>query len=351
MITYKFPTPEELAFMTREYVVNRSRFAGQQIIPFKESPLPIVRWDELDNEKGMTSPHEQDNDPKIVARPGSKVREYTPIFFKESELIKESELLNARAFATLNNLVSLDDLVADRLRARIDKDFIRAEWLIWSMLQGEISIDENNVKVNETFETQEFTPDTDWDDHDNSTPLADLRALALMFRPYGASGDGAVVYVNQTDMNHLLANKNEDDFWGFVNSNFQKSTYSIEELNKLLSTNNLPTFKVYDQGYIDANGTFQTFIADGKPIVVGKRDGSTPHGNFILTPSLHNNNGGMPAGGFFSMINANGAPSTGSVSLADLGGNPNPKILITTGFYGGPTLYYPKSIVRVNAYS
>lgn len=351
MITYKFPNPVELNMMTQAYVIDRSRMKGQTIIPFKNTELSKVQWDELDNERGMTAPHQQDTDPKVVARPGSKLREYTPIFFKESEVIKESELLNARAFGTINGAINLDELVATRLKARIDKDFIRSEWLIWAMLQGQIAIDENGVKVDETFDTLTFTPNVDWDQHATATPLADARTFSRLFRPTGASASGAVIIVNQTDMDHVLSNKNADDFFGFVNENFKKTTYSIEELNKVLAVNGLPTYEVYDDGYIDANGDFQTYIKDGKPIVIGKRPNGQKHGEFLLTPSLHNSKNGMPAGGFFSLITVNGQPSNGLISVSELGENANPKIQITTGFYGGPTLYYPKSILRVNAWS
>lgn len=348
MLTFKFPTNVELSMMTQAYVIDRSRLKGQTIVPFKNTLAQKVQWDELDNERGMTAPHQQDNDPKIVERPGSKVREYTPIFFKESELIKESEILNARAFGTLGGVINLDDLVATRLKARIDKDFIRAEWLIWSMLQGNISIDENGVKVDEDFDVQTYTPLVSWATHSTSTPLADARAIALQYRGSGATGGGATIYLNQTDMNHVLANKNDDDFFGFVNSNFKKTTYSMDELNAMLRANGLPVFEVYDEGYIDSNGTFQTFIKDGYPVTVGRRPQTI--GNFMLTPSLHNDSSGMPAGGFFSMIEVNGQKSTGSVNLSDLGSSSNPKIKITTGFYGGPTLYYPKTILDINAY-
>ena len=350
MITFKFPTPVELDFMTQEYVVNRERFRGQQIIPFKETMLPTVQWDELDNERGMTSAHQQDADPKIVDRPGSKLREYTPIFFKESEIIKESELLNARALGTLNGMISMDDLVATRLKARIDKDFIRAEWLIWSMLNGAISINENGVVVSETFASPTYTPSVNWDQHATATPLADPRAIALALRGTGASGQRAIVMINQTDMNHVLANTNANDFFGFVNENFKKTTYSVEELNRILSANALPSFEVYDEGYIDSSGTFQTFITNGRPVVLGKRNGSMPLGNFMLTPSLHEERNGMPAGGFFSVITVNGQPSNGAITLNELGSAENPKIKITTGFYGGPTQYYLRSINRVQAY-
>ena len=50
-VTYKFPTNVELDMMTRKYVVNREKFIGQQIIPFKETMTQRVQWDETRQRK------------------------------------------------------------------------------------------------------------------------------------------------------------------------------------------------------------------------------------------------------------------------------------------------------------
>lgn len=350
-VTYKFPTNVELNMMTRKYVVKREKFIGQQIIPFKETGAQKVQWDELDNEKGMTTAHQQDSDVKVTERPGSQLREYTPIFFKESELIKESELLNARAWATLGGVVNIDDLVADRLRSRIDKDFIRAEWLIWRMLLGSIAISENGVTVNEIINVQTHTPTVAWNLPATAAPLTELEAACLKFYGTGASGAGAKLYINRKTLNNILAVTNASDIAAFRNANYVNLTYSLEELNKIFEARGLPMFVLYDEGYITSNGTFTTFIPDGKGVLVGKRDGAMPMGNFMLTPSLHKQNGGMPSGGFFSLITVNGQPnSSGAVSVSQLGQAENPKIKVMTGFYGGPTLYYPQSVIVINAY-
>lgn len=351
MITYKFPTNVELDMMTREYVINREKFKGQMIIPFKETMAQKVQWDELDNERGMTTPHQMDADPKVTERPGSQLREYTPAYFKESELIKESELLNARAFATLGGVVNIDQLVAERLRSRIDKDFIRAEWLRWQMLLGSISINENGVKVNETFAVQTHNPAVAWNNTANAKVLTEIEAAALKFYGTGATAAGAMLYVNRPTLNNILANTNQADIAAFRNANYLNLTYSLEELNKVFEARGLPMLMLYDEGYIDANGDFQTFIPEGKAILVGKREGSMPMGSFMLTPSLHKTSNGMPAGGFFSLVTVNGETNnTGMVNLSALGAAANPKISVTTGFYGGPTLFYPKSIIVINAY-
>jgi hypothetical protein len=351
-ITFKFPTNVELEMMTREYVAKRERFIGQQIIPLKETMAQKVQWDELDNERGMTVPHQMDADPKVSKRPGSKLREYTPMFFKEKELIKESELLNARAFGTLGGMINIEDLVLERLRARIDKDFIRCEWLIWKMLQGGFTINENDVAVSETFDVQTYDPLVEWDTPATAKPLADIEAVGLLLRGKGATASGAKIYVNRETLNNILAVTNQSDIAAFRNANFVNVNYALGDLNKIYEARGLPMFELYDEGYINANGDFETFIGDGKAILVGKREAGQGHGAFMLTPSLHKQSNGMPAGGFFSMIEVNDkVTNSGVVSLNDLGAAANPKIGVTTGFYGGPTLFYPKSIVVINAYN
>ena len=136
--------------------------------------------------------------------------------------------------------------------------------------------------------------------------LAETEAASLKFRGTGATAAGAMEYVNRTTLNQILANTNQADIAAFRNANYVNLNYSVDELNKINDQRGLPVLKLYDEGYIDVFGTFQTFIPDGKAVIVGKRDGGMPMGNFMLTPSLHRQKAGVPAGGFFSLITVNG---------------------------------------------
>ena len=249
--------------------------------------------------------------------------------------------------------MSIDDLVMDRFSARMGKDAIRQEWEIWQCLQGSLAINENGVVIAEAFPIQSFTPTVPWDTSATATPLKDLNAIKLLFRGTGASAQGAVIKLNQATFNKLLENTNANDLRGFNVENFRSATFDIDQFNKLLAARGLPIFEVYDEGYLDDAALFQPYIPNGRAICVGKRAAGQPVGNYILTPTLHRQNGGQPAPGFFAFITVNGAPSpmgTTSVDLATLGAAGNPKIAVTSGFYGGPVLYYPRSIVKINAY-
>lgn len=349
-LTFTYPTNAALDTVIQEYVVDTSNFLGLQILPIEESWAQKVQWDEMDNERGMTAPHVMGADPRIDLRPGSKLREYEPIPFKETDLVKENELLRARQLGTLNGVVNLNQLIAQIAKARMDKTRIRQEWMVWQALKGSLTINENGVYVNETFPVQHYTPLVPWSDLENAAPLKDCNAMALMFRGTGATARGAKMRMNQTTVNYLLENKNENDLKGFQNSNFVHLAFSVEEINKIFAARGLPEIEVFDEGYYDKDGIYRTFIADGDVMLEGKRPGGQKTGATIITPSLHRTKNGMPAPGYFELLEVNGMPSNGAttVSMAELGAGKNPKIELTGGVYGGPALRFGRSNIHAD---
>jgi hypothetical protein len=348
-----FPTNAELDLVVQDYVAQTDSFAGAEILPEAESMAQKVRWDERDRDAGATAPHVMGTDPKTDKRQGSKTHEYEPIPFKETDLLKEDEILRARELGTMNNRLDLSREIARIAKNRLDKTRIRMEILRWQTLRGEIDIDENGVVVHEEFPIQSHNPLVDWDNLATAKPLADFNSMKLKFRGTGASAQGAEAWMNQTTASWLLENQNEADLKGFQNGNFTNLAYSIEELNKILAARGLPTIRVYDEGYIDKNDNFVNFLDDAEVILVGKRPGTQKPGDWMKTPSLHVDKNGMPAPGFFSIIEVNGQPSekVGTVTIAQLGASKNPKIEITGGVYGGTRLLFPKSVIRMLAAS
>ncbi len=349
-LTYTFPTNHELTEVAKDFVIQPSQFIGEKILPFNDVNTQRVEWDSEDDEAGMTAPHALDSDPKVVERPGSKLLGYEPLHFKESEMIKESELLKARQLGTLNGTINIDELVMRRLGVRMNKDRVRAEWIRWQSLLGGFSINENGVVANEAFDVQVFNPVVDWNDNANSTILGDLEAMSLMFEGVGATAQGAMIYMNRRTLNQVLANTNNSDLAAFRNANFRNTNYSIAEANELFEKRGIPQIALYDEGYKDKDGVYHHFIPTGKAVLVGQRTGSEKVGDFILTPSLHKESGGMPAPGFFALITVNGHASAGNVGVVSLGQKENPNVKITSGFYGGPRFKYAKSVIKCNLY-
>jgi hypothetical protein len=347
MLTLTFPTNAELDLVVQDYVAQTENFIGATILPETNSMHQKVRWDERDHDRGMTNAHVMGTDPKVDRRMGSVTREYEPIPFKETDLFKEDEILRSRELGTLNQTLDLSREIARTAKNRLDKTRIRMEWLRWQTLLGSISINENGVKVNETFPVQPHDAAVAFSTVATAAPLKEFNAVKLKFRKTGASAQGGKAYLNQTTANSILENQNANDLKGFQNANFTQLPYSIEEANKILSVRGLPELVVYDEGYIDENDDLQLFIPDGKIIVVGKRPAGQTVGDWVSTPSLHRNVDGQPAPGYFSIVEVNGQSSeiVGAVSMSQLGQGKNPKVEITGGIYGGTRLIYPKSVV------
>lgn len=348
-IVLTFPTNHELNEVVQAFEASPEDYAGLGILPMRTSMSQKVRWDERDTDRGMTAPHVMGTDPKTDTRQGSKTYEYEPIPFKETDILKESEILRARELGTLAGSLDLSNEIARIAKNRFDKTMTRIETLIWATLKGSISIDENGVKVNETFAIQTYTSIVNWATLATAKPLADFNAVKLLFRGTGATAKGAEAWMNQVTANRLLENTNANDIRGFQNQNFTSLSYSVEQANKILVERGLPTIKVYDEGYVAENGTWTPFLADGEVIVVGKRKKGQTVGDFTSTPTLHRNANGQPAPGYFNILEVNGKPSeqVGSVSMSQLGMAKNPKVENTGGIYGGTRLIYPKSVVKM----
>jgi hypothetical protein len=349
-LIYRFPTNVSMDVTTQEYVVQVEKLLGiQELMPFEELLTQRVQWDELDNDFGMTAPHKMGTDPRVDTRAGSKLREYTAIPFKETDIIREDELLNARQFGTLGGVVDITSLVGRVMKSRTDKTFIRAEWCVWQAASGELEIEENGVYVHETFPIQTFDSVIDWDNRDTATPLRDDDAVKLMFAGTGASAEGATAYANQKTINWRLENANDKDLHGFRGSNFRNTTFSLKDMNEIQVDRGLPIYKVYNEGAYDRKKVFNLFIPDGVVYVKGKRPAGQVPGNFGMTPTFHRIKNGLPAPGFFNFLEVNGQSNRGmtEVSLSDLGAGKNPRIENTGGVYGGPFFRYPRSMVKM----
>jgi major capsid protein E len=353
-LVLRFPTNVEMDVTTQEYQRDASKLKGQQILPMKLVQSQKVEWDEKDNVVGMTAVHTMDTDPKVRGRRGSNLKSYEPIPHKETELIKESELLKARSFGTLGGVINIDDLVMGAFSDAMSLDDVRIEWEIWQALQGQLNIDENGVVLSETFPIQEYTPDVPWDERADAFVLRDLNAIAQLFTPVGASAQGSIAHLNQATFNKILENTNPLDLRGFNVDNFRSAAFDLGQFNKLLEARKLPIFDVYDEGFHDDLGVFRRFIANGKVVIEGKRPPGQRIGDYVSTPSLHRVVNGQPAPGRFAFITVNGQANdlgmVAGVSLQQVGSVGNPNIGIVHGVYGGPRLVYPRTVVKVNAF-
>src|SRR6185503_863924 len=102
---------------------------------------------------------------------------------------------------------------------------------------------------------------------------------------------------------------------------------------KILQAREYPIIRLYDEGFVDENDAELRYLADGEIIVKGRRLDGKNVGDYAMTPTL-----GKKKGGMFSIVEVNGQPNPGVVTVEQVGNSKNPKIEITGGFYGGPRL-------------
>ncbi len=335
-INWRFPTAVELDFVVQEYAgVAQEQMLGHQILPLVERNTDRVRWDILDNDRGMTRPVAPDADPAFDERLGVTTKEYTPLEFGQFARIPRSEIESARRLGTLGEVVDVSELVTRELTRQLNKVHLRIEFLIWQALLGQISFNENGVVVTETFPVQTYTAATSWADRANATPLRDFDAVALLMRGTGASLSGARAYANRKVINSLLENGNTADIRGLMNLQ-TTATIGLTEVNRVMALRGLPEVIQYDEGYYDDAGNFIPFIPDNTVIVVGRRPTGQQVGDFLLTRTAYKLQAGEPQPGIWQRVIPPREDST------------NPTILVGAGFKGGPRLLYPRSVVVMN---
>jgi hypothetical protein len=347
MITYRFPTNVSIEETVAEATPNTDGLLFTEWMPFEGVSTQVVVWDEKDSLKtnGGTAYHNMDADPKIGNRRGSKRHQFAPIPHKETDVLNESDLLMPRALGSFGDVVDWTTEIGEVTADRMHQNKIRADGERAQLLKGHLHVDQDGVYVDETIAVQTYDVAVDWDELATAKPLYDWVQITKKFSlSTGATAIGAEAAMNSTTASWLLLNQNDNDLKGFQNQNFLKLPYAVEEVNKILAARKQPTIRLYDEGYLNKAGNEVLYLGDGEIIVKGKRLDGKRVGDYVMTPTL-----GKKKGGMFSIVEVNGQANPGVVTIEEVGNSKNPKIEITGGFYGGPRLKYPRSIIYVRA--
>jgi hypothetical protein len=345
MLTFLIPTNVELRGPIQNYTENVDNFLGLQILPWADTFAQFIETEETEAEEGMTAPHILGTDPKIDARKGSKKFRYDPLHFKETDVLNEADILRARQLGTFGRPVDLITEVTKLARKRAFKTMVRVEWTIWQILGGSLVMNENGVKVNETWNVQSHNPIALWSDLNNSKPLTDLDTAGDKFDGTGASMEGAIIAANRQTWRYVMANQNDADLKALDRTQWGNFRFMFSELAKIVEDKCGAIIKSYDEGYKAVGGAFTKFLPTGQLRIIGKRRDGMPVGNWWRTPSMHIMKGDQPQPGYFVVVEANGQPSTGSYT--EVGQHKNPKIEVTGGIYGGGNLDFEDNVIKL----
>lgn len=337
-----FPTSEELSVIQQELLPT---LIEDDIIftyfPMTNHDAALVEWEQKDNFFGLMQIRGYDAQPPSVPNVGYKKYRMDPGVYGEHAPIPESELTTRRVPGTFATPINLDAIVLERTEFLLNRRIDRIRWVLWTLITaGVFTVLGVNGQILHAggFAIQKTTATIPWTTVATATPLADLRALILLYAGRSfVMGPNARILMNRNTFIQMMLNTNANDIGGkklIGGANYM----GTEDVNKFLIANDMPPIEIYERGYDTVSGTFARFLPDGKVVVIGQRPNGETVGEWQFTRNAGNED--------FAP-----GPYTRVTDSLDQG-MPYPRtIRVDDGFNGGPALQFPGAVIVLTAYT
>ena len=336
MAEYLYPTNSVLS----EVAQIRTATLAQndpldEFMPIENLDSHLVEWEQEDDYRGLQQVRGINGAPPRVGRSGAKRYAMQPGVYGEFEPIDELEITSRRSFGIFGTPIDISDLVARRQNKLLGRQYDRinqVRWLLFTAGVFAVVNADGTIVHTDTYPVQTFTSTVPWATYATATPLNDLRTMQLSSRGKGVRFDGsAILFINRITFNHMIRNANTADMAGRRTNGLNTMlALNLNELNTVLVGEDLPQIRVFDDGYFNDAGTFVTFIADNKGVLVGRRVDGSPVGKYFMTRNANNPNG---EAGQYSKIKDESIPRL---------------IEVHQGHNGGPALLFPSAIISLN---
>jgi hypothetical protein len=338
MATFTYQTNAELNEIAQDKLPRlESARPIFELMPMEEMDTSVVMWEQQDNYTGLQNLRGINGALPLITQTGSKSYVERPGYYGEGELIDEIQLTERRQRGTFASPINIQDLIAEKQDKLLQRRLDRIEWLGWTLLTtGQFSVfTKNNVLAHQgAYTIQQFTATVPWATSATATPLADLSAIQLLARGHSVNlGSQATAWMNRKTYNSLRTNGNAVDLYGRRTTGLGTAN-NIGQINEIFTADDLPTIRIYDEGYLaDGTGLFTPFIADATVLVSGKRPAGQPIAKYIMTRNA--NNPTLGPGAYMYVSNHTGEEAEGNA----------PSIGCFDSHNGGPALYYPAALV------
>jgi hypothetical protein len=335
---YTFPESADLIQIRQDFVTDLTRDDEVfKLFPIQPVDSHILKWEQRDNYLGLQQIRGLNGEPPKVKRVGHKQYEMAPGVYGEFVEIDEQELTTRRKIGTFGEPINLDDLVAEGEEQLTKREIDRIRLIIWTLLStGTFSVSnlQGAVTYTDTYPIQTFTAGVAWATVATATPLANFRSIQILSRGHSVNfGSQAQAFMNRTTFNTMISNTNTTDIAGRRQGGLL-TVLNLEEVNKVLAGEDLPTIVIYDNGYYDDSGAFQLFIPNNKVVVFGQRPGGDVVGEYRQTRNANNEDLGP---GSYTIIED-------SLNVQ----KPPRRLRVHQGHNGGCALYYPSAIVAMS---
>lgn len=333
MATYVFPTSAEMEEIAQDLMPSLTQDRPIfDIMPIRPVDEHLLIWELLDNFTGLQAVRGLDGMPGRVNPVSLKQYEMQPGIYGDFSPITETDITTRRMYGTFGTPVDLTTIVMERQNQLLQRRLNRIEYIGWTLLStGTFAVSAANGSIlhTDTFTLQNVSGAVSWGTFATATPLADFRSVQLLARGHSVDfGAGAVAYMNRHTSNNLLSNTNANDLYGRRTTGLA-TINNLQGVNTLLTGDDLPTVKIYDQGYLDDSGVFHNYIPDSTVIVVGKRPAGQPVAEYRMTRNSQNPD--LAPGAYMRVIDS------GEYALPR-------KIEVHDGHNGGPVLYFGTAI-------
>lgn len=309
-----------------------------EIMPIETEDTDLVMWEQEDNYPGLAQAGALNSEANKVDAVGFNRYRLAPGYYREFMLVDEEELTRRRKIGDFSQPIDITDLVRKRQDQLLHRRVTRLKYINWTLLATgsfTVAAPGGGTVHSDSYPTQTFTSSVHWFTSATATPLADFRTAQLLQRGHSVTfGRDATAYMNLSTWNNMIANTNSADLYGRRTAGF--GTYeNVQDVNKLLTGDNLPTIQIYDGNYLDANGNVQLYIPNNTVVLVGKRLDKRPIAKYVMTRNAAAP--GLAPGPFVTVVDT-----------ADCG-QPIPRnIKVYDSHNGGPAILYPSAVVVMN---
>jgi hypothetical protein len=311
---------------------------GLELLPITKVNANVITYERLGVFRGLMASRHVSGPAGRTRLPGGESWSAPPGYYATTTVIGEQDMINRR------ELGSWTDWDGDAKQTGLASDQITQQMLdrmeknVFDLLftGGYVVRDQAGTETQRTiYPVQEFTPVTAFSNRASSTPLAYLRDTIATLEAQGNSVDyrGGTLLCNRATANELVNNQNPADIGGKRLAN-GATPNALQDVNSLLMANDLPTIQIYNEGYHPEVGGHELFLPNGKIALIGKRTDGEPIGESCVTRAGQN---------------PNAAPDW-FLFVRDFRQEVPCRVEVTGGFNGGPKLFYPEALARINAF-
>ena len=322
----------EKEFVTKSFntvVSNMNSLLGEELMPETPRRVQLVKILRREPIQGITGATVYNAESNVVTPRSKSLVSYEPLQFRDKILMEGDDLVRLVNFKEDPQTAS--QILTEHLEELAMRSKLKMEALRFEAMCGTLSIDENNVKVDIDYNfPAAFKPTvgTSWSSVATANPIEDLIKFARVFNDEASGYRPKMIIMNEKTFQNIVQNSTVRDQM----TNIGAGQTQLESITRLIDIGHSIELRVYDEGYVDASGTFIRFVSNDTVFMVGQSK-SDNSGIGEFTTTLH------PYMGIENL-----QPGMFGV-IKDTGHQDPPSAELIAGFYGLPALNSNKAIL------